>query len=223
MRVKKLKKNLGRGLAFLLVMLMILGMMPVGALAAELEEENTEEFFGQEAEPETETAIGDLWTAAEETDQIPEETSAELSEDVAETQGEMIGEEPENPQAGLPDEQSEPEQPAGVSAEPEQSAELSADEGEEGDARPEPSDSAGLPAPVVFVCTPETAAVRVFSLPTEGGEEPLEILSPEDGIWYLMPGDYLYSAEAEGFLPLYDLPLTVAVPEDGGVLTVERQ
>ena len=78
-----------------------------------------------------------------------------------------------------------------------------------------------VPQRVVFSCEPEGALVVVRPAPTEENPEPNEIPAQEDGSWSLLPGEYVYSAMADDYLPLFDEPLTVAPQADGADQTVE--
>ena len=78
-----------------------------------------------------------------------------------------------------------------------------------------------LPQCVVFRAEPENAVITVFPAPTELNPEPNAIPSEEDGGWSLLPGEYTYSATAEGYTPLFDQALTVTPQADGAEQVVE--
>ena len=78
-----------------------------------------------------------------------------------------------------------------------------------------------VPQRVVFSCEPENALVVVRPAPTEENPEPNEIPAQEDGSWSLLPGEYVFSAMAEGYLPLFDEPLIVVPQEDSADQVVE--
>ena len=61
---------------------------------------------------------------------------------------------------------------------------------------------------VVFTCDPTDLVLTVWAKP-EADEEPAPILPEEDGAYLLLPGEYLYTAEAEGYAPAEEVPFTV--------------
>ena len=78
-------------------------------------------------------------------------------------------------------------------------------------------DNAGL-VRVEFLCEPEDALITVYD-PSQLDEngEPLVIDPEEDGTWLLVPGEYLYDAEREGYysvrkgLKVEQYPLSICV------------
>ena len=62
---------------------------------------------------------------------------------------------------------------------------------------------------VVVVSEIEDLRVTVYPAPTEETPEPEAIEPEEDGSWLLAAGDYVYSAEAEGYLPLDKVAFTL--------------
>ena len=114
------------------------------------------------------------------------------------------------------------EEPAeGETEEPaEQPAEGEAEESAEGEAEEESTDEvieepeevegeAIQPVSVVFDAMPETAVVTVWPAATEEVPVPEAIPAQEDGSFALLPGEYTYSAEAEGYVSLENVPFTV--------------
>ena len=63
------------------------------------------------------------------------------------------------------------------------------------------------PVSVVFNATPETAVVTVYDAAAEG--EPEAIAAQEDGSFLLVPGEYTYTAAAEGYISVEAVPFTV--------------
>ena len=78
-----------------------------------------------------------------------------------------------------------------------------------------------VPQRVVFRVQPENAVITVFPAPTETNPEPNAVPSQEDGSWSLLPGEYVYSAAAQDYTPLFDQVLTVAPQEDNADQIVE--
>ena len=78
-----------------------------------------------------------------------------------------------------------------------------------------------LPRRVVFFCQPEDTLIVVRPAPTETNPEPNDLPPQEDGSWSLLPGEYVFSAMADDYIPLFDEPLSVAPQEDGADQTVE--
>ena len=74
---------------------------------------------------------------------------------------------------------------------------------------------------VVFRAEPENALVTVFPAPTEANPEPNAVPPQEDGSWSLLPGEYVYSAAAQDYTPLFDQPLTVTLQADNADQIVE--
>ena len=66
---------------------------------------------------------------------------------------------------------------------------------------------------VVFTCDPTDLVLTVWAKP-EADEEPAPNLPEEDGAYLLLPGEYLYTAEAEGYAPAEEVPFTVAASEE---------
>ena len=63
--------------------------------------------------------------------------------------------------------------------------------------------------------------VSVYPPATEENPEPEAIPAEEDGSFLLLPGNYAYTAEAEGYAPIGETEFAVTLPEDGGAQTVE--
>ena len=78
-----------------------------------------------------------------------------------------------------------------------------------------------VPQRVVFRVQPENAVITVFPAPTEINPEPNAVPPEEDGSWSLLPGEYVYSAVAQDYTPLFDQVLTVAPQEDNAEQVVE--
>ena len=78
-----------------------------------------------------------------------------------------------------------------------------------------------MPVTVNLLLTPEDAFLTVHPAPTEETPEPPEIPKQEDGSYLLLPGDYTWSAWADGYTPSLSVPFTVSLPEDGEALTLE--
>ncbi len=77
----------------------------------------------------------------------------------------------------------------------------------------DPVDPAPEPVQVIFVCTPEDLTLTLYAKPEEEGEP--EPIQPEaDGSYMLLPGEYLYTAAAQGYAPAEDVPFTVAGSSD---------
>ena len=60
---------------------------------------------------------------------------------------------------------------------------------------------------VVFDAVPETAVVTVYLV--TGNDDQNSIPAQEDGSFLLLPGEYTYTAEAEGYVSLENVPFTV--------------
>ena len=83
-------------------------------------------------------------------------------------------------------------------------------------------DAAEEPVRVEFVCDPADAVVTVYdpAEKDENGEN--AVIEPEsDGVYMLLPGDYLYDAECEGFERVEGVAFRVAAPEDGEALCID--
>ena len=63
------------------------------------------------------------------------------------------------------------------------------------------------PVVVTFVAEPEIAVIAVYPAAAEGGAE--TIAAQEDGTYLLLPGEYIYNASAEGYVPVKAMPFTV--------------
>ncbi|MBR0040926.1 MAG: leucine-rich repeat protein, partial [Oscillospiraceae bacterium] len=75
------------------------------------------------------------------------------------------------------------------------------------------------PVRVEFVCDPADAVVTVYdpAEKDENGEN--AVIEPQsDGAYMLLPGEYLYDAECEGFERVEGVAFRVAAPEDGEAL-----
>ena len=70
-----------------------------------------------------------------------------------------------------------------------------------------------LPAPepvsVCFCCEAEEVVITVYPAASEENPEPEAISAQEDGSFLLLPGEYAYTAEAEGYEPVGKTPFTV--------------
>ena len=110
------------------------------------------------------------------------------------------------------------------------------DPDEDSDAEDTPDDEADetpaetVPVRVAFTAVPEDAVVSVYAASQEETEETEEtegesdedgeaeesagkqgefIIAKEDGSWLLLPGEYAYSASAEGYVSIENIPFTV--------------
>ena len=103
----------------------------------------------------------------------------------------------------------------------EASSDEEAPDGDEEDGDGETPDGEALYVAVQFVTEPETAVVTVCPAAAEDAEEatvPEAVPALEDGSFLLIPGDYTYTAEAEGFASIEAMPFTVT--EGDGPLTI---
>ena len=66
------------------------------------------------------------------------------------------------------------------------------------------------PVSVFFDAIPDTAVVTVYPAATEEVPAPEAIPAEEDDSFLLLPGEYTYSAEAEGYVSTENVPFTVA-------------
>ncbi|SDM09481.1 hypothetical protein SAMN04487833_1731, partial [Sarcina sp. DSM 11001] len=66
------------------------------------------------------------------------------------------------------------------------------------------------PVLVTFISDPETAVVAVYPAATEEVPDPEAIPAQDDGSFLLLPGEYTYNAEAEGYVSAEDVSFTVA-------------
>ena len=70
------------------------------------------------------------------------------------------------------------------------------------------------PVRVVFVCEPTAAVITVYDAArTDANGGALVIEAETDGSYLLLPGDYWYDAQSEGFVPVEKQPFTVAAQE----------
>lgn len=86
------------------------------------------------------------------------------------------------------------------------------DEGDASDPKTDPADpvaQAAEPVQVVFACTPEDLTLTVYAKP-EAEEAPVLVQPEADGSYLLLPGDYLYTAAAQGYVSAEEVPFTVA-------------
>ncbi|MBQ6347745.1 MAG: InlB B-repeat-containing protein, partial [Clostridia bacterium] len=147
-----------------------------------------------------------------------------VTEEVVSPEGIVAEEDQEQP--------AEPEQPTGEATEEEaaegeptaegestveEQAQQPADEStEEETPIEEPVEAEGeaiQPVSVVFDAMPETAAVTVYPAATEEVPIPEAIPAQADGSFALLPGEYTYSAGAEGYASIENAPFTVTGDE----------
>ena len=70
------------------------------------------------------------------------------------------------------------------------------------------------PVRVVFVCEPADAVLTVYdAVQTDANGEALVIEAEADGSYLLLPGDYWYAAQSEGFASIEKQPFTVEAQE----------
>ena len=70
------------------------------------------------------------------------------------------------------------------------------------------------PVRVVFVCEPADAVLTVYdAVQTDANGEALVIAAEADGSYLLLPGDYWYAAQSEGFTSIEKQPFTVEAQE----------
>ena len=100
--------------------------------------------------------------------------------------------------------QEEPAEDLG-DAEPLDEPALDAEPAEEAEEISEEPEVSAQPVAVAFEVTPETAVVTVRRTDSE---EPIP--AQADGSFLLLPGDYTYTAEAEGYVSIEAVPFTVA-------------
>ena len=80
----------------------------------------------------------------------------------------------------------------------------------------EPSEE---PVRVIFVCDPEDLTLTVYTLDENGDKRSFE--PEEDGSYLLLPGEYFYEAECEGYETVREtLLVSSLIPEDEVVLTI---
>ena len=129
------------------------------------------------------------------------------------TDGEDEGEPAEQPTDG--EDEGEPaEQPTeGQEGEPAEQPTEGEGEGEPAEQPTDGEEEVVQPVSVVFDTIPETAVVTVYPAATEEVPEPEVIPAQEDGSFLLLPGEYTYSAEAEGYVSVEAVPFTVTGDE----------
>ena len=75
---------------------------------------------------------------------------------------------------------------------------------------------------VSFLCSPEETALTVYAAQNEEGDAALLTVEPEeDGSYLLAPGEYFYSAAAEGYLSCETVPFTVTDDAQSMEITIE--
>ena len=143
--------------------------------------------------------------------ELEEPVAAEEAEPYYEPEPEPYAEPEPDPEPIVIEDPEEPEIPD----EPEVPEESETPEEPEPPAEPETPEAPELVEPVVvyFIVTPEGATVIVYPKATEETPEP-EAIEPElDGSFLLLPGEYTYTVEAEGYETLEEEPLTVEASE----------
>ena len=199
-------------LALFIALVMLLSLFPVSALAEEDkgDGQTQEETLKDPVDSKRENPAGKDDPA----DDTPDGLGDKPTTDVP-------GEEPGTPDSpgeepGIPNEPGEepgtPDKPADVP--------------EEGNApvAEEPAQEA-QPVRVVFACDPEETVVTVYeAVADEDGElvpaldedgEYIVIAPEEDGAYLLLPGNYLYDAECEGYTSVERAALTVELLDEG--------
>ena len=73
---------------------------------------------------------------------------------------------------------------------------------------------------MVFDAIPDTAVVTVYPVSTEDNPTPEAIPAEEDGSFLLLPGEYSYNAEAEGYVSVEGVPFTVTGDEQPLMISV---
>ncbi len=174
-----------RVISLLLTLVMLFSLLPVSALAAEVDT-GGDTAVGEEPAP-----------AAEETVIDPE----------PEEEPEITPEPTEEPEI-TPEPTEEPE----VTPEPTETDETTEPaEMPEEEVAPEDQETGIIT--VVFVLTPDDSHISVYTL-SDGDEEDMTqriVIEPEaDGSYRLIPGEYYYSVEAEGYPVFEDVLFTVA-------------
>ena len=190
-----MKRNRKRLAALLLCLVMLLSLLP-----AVFAEEETAQDASVDAEeiPAAESAA-------------PEEAALPLPEDTDTPAAEETAV-PEPPQDLETAEETQDPEPSDA---PEESGDPDAIP-EDPDAEPEGEAAGAAPVRVVFETVPEDAVIRVYS-PAQPDEDadPLPLEPQEDGSWLLEPGEYLYDAEAEGYLAQAGIVFRVTEQADG--------
>lgn len=83
---------------------------------------------------------------------------------------------------------------------------------DEQEAGEEPTTEASLPVTVLFNIEPETAVIAVHAVADDASEDE-ETTDPipaqADGSFALLPGEYAYTASAEGYIAVENIPFTV--------------
>lgn len=77
------------------------------------------------------------------------------------------------------------------------------------------------PVTVVFNAVPETAVITVYVVENEETVEPIP--AEEDGSFALLPGEYIYSASAEGYKAVEAVPFTVEESEEPLTIKIEME
>ncbi len=196
-------------LALILVLVMILSIMPIGAIPAFAENENEENKI-EEAGQNTPT---DVNLVNSDTDQDPDQKQ---SNDPAQQPEQISDEEnvenntPDQTNSGSDNEQKQTNSEFG--SEPEQEAEHNTN-----------ARSSDEPVAVVFSLIPATAEVTVYLKDEKDPEQRIIIDSVENepNVYLLMPGEYFYTAETSGYLALTESILVVEPSEQ--TLIVERE
>ncbi|MBQ6348512.1 MAG: hypothetical protein IJI71_13310, partial [Clostridia bacterium] len=146
---------------------------------------------------------------------VAEEDQGQPAEEDQPAEGKFTGEEqPEQPTGEATEEEAaEGEPTAEGESTVEEQAQQPADEVTEEEIPMEgPVEAEGdaiQPVSVVFDAMPETAVVTVWPAATEEVPAPEAIPAQADGSFALLPGEYTYTAEAEGYVSLENVPFTV--------------
>ena len=220
-----------RALALLLCLVMLLSLLPTAAFAAEMGEPvgdgvldvpSNDESVGDDAPgaPTNDAPVGDAAPGVPTNDAPADPVILSAGEGSQEPAGDVESAAP----AGGDAEQSEAEgaldpdapnddNPVILSASEESQNAATEENEENGDEilrSAQDDEDAPAPVRVVFDCDPAETVVTVYdpAQPDENGEP--SIIDPEeDGSWLLLPGTYLYDAEAEGYAAVEKEPITV--------------
>ena len=110
--------------------------------------------------------------------------------------------------------------PAAAFAEDAEEAEPTEESGEEfifeeAAEEPEAADALAVERRVIFLCEPAELTLAVYDRgEREADPESAPIIPEEDGTYLLLPGEYLYTASCEGYVPITDEPLLVEAGEE---------
>ena len=164
---------------------------------------------GTESEPETEPEkIG----GNESGDEPGEGTADQSGQEPRETVGQEDGEDT------LPENELLTEEPADEASEDEEPEE---DDKDKEDEEEPAEDEEKQPVTVIFQLAPAEAELMVYRNGTEGTILLYDLEA--DGSYRLLPGDYFYSAFAEGYTPVQEQAFTVAVSQDPLVIPVKME